>query len=64
MMNLKNIAFDNKQKFREVVWGAVAVDKKRNRIGKGTGYGDKEDDRKKGQKVMIIVTPERVYRIK
>jgi 5-formyltetrahydrofolate cyclo-ligase len=75
--------------------GAVAVDKKGNRIGKGTGYGDREDEilseagimdektprvalvhdvqviedfsslmEEGDKKVMIIVTPERIYRIK
>lgn len=74
--------------------GAVAVDKKGNRIGKGTGFGDREDEilseaglmdektprvalvhevqvfedfsslmDKNDKKVMIIVTPEGVYRV-
>jgi len=74
--------------------GAVAVDRRGNRIGKGTGYGDREDamlseagliDEKtpraalvheaqvfddfshlmeeKDRRVMIVVTPEEVYRI-
>lgn len=75
--------------------GAVAVDKKGNRIGKGTGYGDREDAilsetglinektprvvlvhevqvfedfsslmEEKDKRIMIIVTPKEVYRIK
>lgn len=75
--------------------GAVACDKKGNRIGKGTGFGDREDEilseaglidentpritlvhkvqvfedlsylsDKWDKKVTIIVTPERIYRIK
>lgn len=75
--------------------GAVACDKKGNRIGKGTGYGDREDKilseaglinektprlaliheaqlfddfsdliSEWDRKVSIIITPERVYRIR
>lgn len=75
--------------------GAVACDKKGNRIGKGTGYGDREDEilskaklidentprivlvhdvqvfedfsplcEKWDKKVSIIVTPEKIYRVK
>lgn len=35
---------DNLPKIDLYLTGAVAVDKRGNRIGKGTGYGDKEDD--------------------
>lgn len=37
--------------------GAVAVDKRGNRIGKGTGYGDREDEILSGARLMDEKTP-------
>jgi len=37
--------------------GAVAVDKKGNRIGKGTGYGDREDEILSGARLIDKRTP-------
>lgn len=86
---------DNLPKIDLYLTGAVGVDKRGNRIGKGAGYGDKEDEilsraglldertprivivhevqvfedfsslmEEKDKKVMIVVTPEEVCRVK
>src|SRR5574341_1126407 len=39
------------------ITGAVAVDKNGNRIGKGAGYGDKEDEILSGAGLIVENTP-------
>ncbi|MCF6154208.1 MAG: 5-formyltetrahydrofolate cyclo-ligase [Candidatus Brocadia sp.] len=48
---------DNLPKIDLYLTGAVAVDKKGNRIGKGTGYGDKEDEILSGAGLIDGRTP-------